>query len=50
MIMITKMVTNCGFMEVVIANLLNLCDINTILGLLCVLPILEPGNALMKFM
>jgi hypothetical protein len=49
MILITKMVADCGFMEVAMANLLNSCDIDTILGLVCVLPILEFGNVLMKF-
>jgi hypothetical protein len=44
MILITKMVVDCGFMEVVRANLLNSCDIDTILSLLCVLPILESSN------
>ncbi len=31
------------------ANLVNLCDVGTILGLPCVLPMLESINALMKF-
>ncbi len=47
--LIIKMATNCGSMELVKVNLLNLCDINMILGLLCVLPMLEFVNALMKF-
>jgi hypothetical protein len=49
MILITKMVVDCGFMEVAKANLLNSCNVDIILGLLCVFPILEFGNALMKF-
>jgi hypothetical protein len=49
MILIIKMVVNCGFTKVAKANLLNLCNIDTILGLLCVLPILEFGNALINF-
>jgi hypothetical protein len=36
-------------MKVVNANLVNLCDVGTILGLPCVLPMLESINALMKF-
>jgi len=43
------MVTNIGFMETTKANLVNLCDIGTILGLQCVLFILEYVSALMKF-
>jgi len=46
---IVKMVINSGFMETTKANLVNLCDIGTILGLQCVLFILEYVNALMKF-
>jgi hypothetical protein len=49
MILIIKMVVNCGFTKVTKANLLNLCNIDTILGLLCALPILEFGNALINF-
>jgi hypothetical protein len=36
-------------MEAIKANLVNLCDVGTILGLPCVLPMLEFVNALMKF-
>jgi hypothetical protein len=38
-----------GIMKVANANLVNLCDVGTILGLPCVLPMLEFVNALMKF-
>jgi hypothetical protein len=44
--LIIKMAADCGSMELVKVNLLNLCDINMILGLPCVLPILEIVNAL----
>jgi hypothetical protein len=43
------MVDDSGIMEVAKANLVNLCDVGTILGLPCVLPMLESINALMKF-
>jgi hypothetical protein len=43
------MVTNNGSMEATKANLLNLCDNGTILGLQCVLLILEYVSVLMKF-
>jgi hypothetical protein len=46
---IAKMVTNSGSMETTKASLVNLCDIGTILGLQCVLFILEYINVLMKF-
>ncbi len=36
-------------MKVANANLVNLFDVDTILGLPCVLPMLEYVNALMKF-
>jgi hypothetical protein len=36
-------------MEAIKANLVNLCDVGTILGLPCVLHVLEFVNALMKF-
>jgi hypothetical protein len=48
--LIIKMAANCGSMELVKINILNLCDIDMILGLPCVLPMLEFVNALMKFM
>jgi hypothetical protein len=47
--LIIKMANDCGLMELVKVNLLNLCDINIILDLPCVLPMLEFINALMKF-
>jgi hypothetical protein len=40
---------NNAFMEPIKANLLNLCDIDMILSLLCILPMLESMNGLMKF-
>jgi len=43
------MATNSGFVEATRTNLVNLCDIGTILGLPCILPMLESINALMKF-
>jgi len=43
------MATNCSLMELTKTNLLNLCDIVTILGLPCYLPMLEFIYALMKF-
>jgi hypothetical protein len=46
---IVKMVANNGFMEPTKAHLVNLCDIGTILGLPCVLPMLESISVLMKF-
>jgi hypothetical protein len=36
-------------MEAIKVNLVNLCDVGTILGLPCVLRVLESINALMKF-
>ncbi len=47
--LIAKMVTNNGFTEATKANLVNLCDIGTILGLQHVLHMLEYVNVLMKF-
>jgi hypothetical protein len=43
------MATNCNLMELTKTNLLNLCDIVTILGLPCNLHMLEFIYALMKF-
>ncbi len=47
--LIAKMVVDNGIVEASKANLVNLCDVGTILGLPCVLPMLESINALMKF-
>jgi len=47
--LIVKMVTNCSLVESTKTNLLNLCDIVTILDLPCNLPMLEFIYALMKF-
>jgi hypothetical protein len=38
---IAKMVVNCGSMEFSKANLLNLCHIDIVLGVPCILPMLE---------
>ncbi len=46
--LIVKMTTNCSLVELTKTNLLNLCDIVTILGLPCNLPMLEFLYALMK--
>jgi hypothetical protein len=46
--LIFKMEGNYAFMEPIKANLLNLCDIDMILSLLCILPMLESMNGLMK--
>jgi hypothetical protein len=43
------MVKDSDTMEVAKANLVNLCDVGTILGLPFVLPMLASINALMKF-
>jgi hypothetical protein len=48
-ILIAKMVVYYKLMESTKANLLNLCGIDTILGLQSILPMLECFNALMKF-
>ncbi len=48
--LIFKIEANNGFVEPIKANLLNLCDIDMILSLLCILPMLESMNGLMKFM
>jgi len=47
--LIVKMTTNCNLVELTKTNLLNLCDIVTILGLPCNLPMLKFVNVLMKF-
>jgi hypothetical protein len=47
--LIAKMVIDFGLVEPTKANLLNLCDIDMILGLRCVLPMTKSINALMKF-
>jgi hypothetical protein len=44
-----KMVVNSGIVEATKANVVNLCDVGIILGMSCVLPMLESVNALMKF-
>jgi hypothetical protein len=46
---ITKMATNSVNVESAKANFLNLCDIHMILGLPCILPMLDSVNGLMKF-
>jgi hypothetical protein len=46
---IAKMATNNANVESAKTNLLNLCDIHMILGLPCILPMLESLNGLMKF-
>ncbi len=38
-----------GYVETIKMNLVNLCDVGIILGLPCILPMLEFVNALMKF-
>jgi hypothetical protein len=47
--LIVKMATSSGFVETMKVNLMNLCDVDTILHLPCVLPMLEHVDALMKF-
>jgi hypothetical protein len=47
--LIAKMAIDSSIMKVAKANLVNLCDVGTILNLPCVLPMLESINALMKF-
>jgi hypothetical protein len=47
--LIVKMATNSGTMEATKANLVNMCNVDTILNLPCVLFMLESVNALMKF-
>jgi hypothetical protein len=47
--LIIKMAPNSGFAETMKVNLMNLCDVDTILCLPCVLPMLEHVNTLMKF-
>ncbi len=47
--LIAKMAIDNGIVEASKANLVNLCDVCTILGLPCVLPMLKSMHALMKF-
>ncbi len=47
--LIAEMAIDNGIVEASEANLVNLCDVGTILGLSCVLPMLEFIHALMKF-
>jgi hypothetical protein len=47
--LIVNMAPNSGFVETMKVKLMNLCDVDTILHLPCVLPMLEHVNALMKF-
>jgi hypothetical protein len=46
---ITKVAVDNGFMEVTKTNLVNMCDVSIILGLPCVLSMLEFVHGLMKF-
>jgi hypothetical protein len=46
---ITKVAVDNGFMEVTKTNLVNMCDVSIILGLPCVLSLLEFVHGLMKF-
>jgi hypothetical protein len=47
--LIVNMAPNSGFVKAMKVKLMNLCDVDTILHLPCVLPMLEHVNALMKF-
>jgi hypothetical protein len=47
--LIIKMAANNGFVEATKTYLVNLCDVGTILGLPCILLMLEFVNAFMKF-
>jgi len=47
--LIVKMATHSGYVKVAKTNLVNLCDVGTILGLPCILPMLKSFNVLMKF-
>jgi hypothetical protein len=47
--LIVKMAIDNGYVETIKMNLVNLCDVGIILGLPCILPMLEFVNALMKF-
>lgn len=47
--LIVKMVIDSGFVEVARTNLVNLCDLHAILGLPCILPMLQFINVLTKF-
>ncbi len=46
--LIVKLVIDGGYVEAPKANLVNLCDVGTILGLPCILLMLESINALVK--
>jgi hypothetical protein len=47
--LIVNMVVDFGSMEATKANMLNLCDIDIIMGLPCIFPMLKSINVLMKF-
>jgi hypothetical protein len=47
--LIVKMAIHSGYVEGNKTNLVNLCDVGTILGLSCILPMLKSLNVLMKF-
>jgi hypothetical protein len=47
--LISKMAIDNGVVEAFKANLVNLCDVDTILGSPCDLHVLESINAFMKF-
>jgi hypothetical protein len=47
--LIVKMAVDFGSMEATKANMLNLCDIDTNMGLPCIFPMLKSINVLMKF-
>ncbi len=47
--LIVKMTTHNGSVEATKTNLVNLCDVDTILGLACILLMLKSFNILMKF-
>jgi len=47
--LIVKMAIDFGSMEATKSNVLNLCGIDTIMGLPCIFPMLESINVLMKF-
>jgi hypothetical protein len=48
-ILVAKMVVDFSYVESTKTNLLNLCDIDTILSLPCILLVLNFINVLMKF-
>ncbi len=47
--LIVKITTHSGYVEAARTNLVNLCDVGTILGLPCILLMLKSFNVLMKF-